>query len=290
MRYKLFPIIFIMLCGKNSAHEQEIDINGPMAAVLITSGVLIAASSFQTGRVLYHAYARDRKTIPHHISDPIGSDADACLYGTAGGILVCVSAIASEKLIQPFDTLLTLPFMITREVCGRADRATTRHAVVFGVASICSYMLAWQLMKRPTEWYIHTRGLAIPQQPIPPAKQEVDQPPTPENLQKEALFSASLEGQARTWYKKFTPEQYEQCPICYDPIQPNNLHITRCEQPKAYSVHYYHTECINDWKNKGHSDCPTCRGIMLGFRMPAVLVAASPRNLLSRIAGWIQGH
>ena len=266
MRYSRFLIILLILFNENRAHEKSDALRPSNIAFLLTGFATVAATSFEAGRVIYHAYARDRKAIP----SALGSDTKSFACGWAATASVLVLSIVHPKVLAPLLKATTyLPLIIAGKLCTRVSDSyfTAQEATIFGISCVGSFLLNWHIMKRSAEWYIHKRGVIAQPEIAAAQKQEVALPPTPENLQTEALFSVALENQARTWYTKLDPKNQEACPICHEPIQPDTLHITRCEQPKAYAVHYYHTECINDWKKKGHTGCPTCRGTMLGFRM-----------------------
>jgi hypothetical protein len=160
-------------------------------------------------------------------------------------------------------------------------------------AGAVSYGL-WKIMKHSAEWYVNKRGVLEKEETITVAPKPENNPPLAlsENIAQAVLFNDAMTKKSAEWYKKIPEKEREECPICRDTIEPKDLHITNCKQSTAVAVHYYHTTCINDWKNLGHTECPTCKGAMLDFRIsesePVVAIATKTLTTKQTFFGWMK--
>jgi len=277
-----------------------IDVMTPRLALTLSTSGLITA--FQAGRVAFYAYKK--KSAPLHYKPeairlfsemPHDVDVQTFTYslhelfaGYGGiGLSVMVKLFDVPTPFNILDGALRTPFKITQFLGGPLINTLSRKQEALCLLSaIAIHWTLWKIMKHSAEWYVHKYAKF----PIQSGKQEELPIMSSNDLQQEALFTSLMEEKLRAYYGKLDAKEYEQCAICWEQIPPKDLHITRCEQPKAYAVHYYHTQCINDWKSKIRSDCPTCRGTMLSFRVPPSVIAAlsKPQTAASQSFGWIR--
>jgi hypothetical protein len=53
--------------------------------------------------------------------------------------------------------------------------------------------------------------------------------------------------------------EHSECPICYEKIENEMVTwTTPCQ-------HKYHTWCLEEWKERGHSTCPMCRTCIFNY-------------------------